>query len=396
MFLPVGDAPNPRDYRPWVNWALMALNVLVFLVLLPLSWQAVDPADPRVREYLEAILSSSPELAGQIPALIRSLSQYDLFVFEHGFRPGAPRWSEVLWAMFLHGGLGHLAGNMLFLWIFGDNLEHHLGRWRYLLFYLGTGALATLGDALIRFGSDIPAVGASGAISGVLGAYFIWFPRNRVRVWVLLLPIWVEQVEIPARWVLGFYVVVQNLLPLLLGGGGGVSYGAHLGGFAAGVAAAWLLDRRQFTPGQRGQVRKRAHVSGADAVLAGYRRAVAARRPREASEQLFQLPTRTVARQIDPGELLWIAGSLERAGERDAALRAYRLHLAAHPRGPGLAAAHLGCARILLETYSLPTEAYQHLHAALRTAQDIVHVAEARALWDELTRRGVALPRRSG
>jgi membrane associated rhomboid family serine protease len=175
--------------------------------------------------------------------LAESTSEYDLLVFRRGFRPAEPSWSAVFASMFLHSGLFHLLGNMLFLWIYGNNVEHRLGRVAYLAAYLLTGAAAAAGDALLRHGSGIPAVGASGAISGVLGFYFTWFPHNRVRL-MLFLP-FAMMFELPARVVLGFYLVANNLLPWLLGGGsmGGVSYGAHIGGFVAGWIVGVGLDR---------------------------------------------------------------------------------------------------------------------------------------------------------
>lgn len=208
MFLPIGDFPNPPHYRPWVTWGLIATNVAVYLlVALPLP-----PAD------------------------------YDAVVSTYGYVSARPSVLTLFAAMFLHGGFMHLAGNMLFLWIFGDNVEHRLGRPIYLVVYLATGIAGTLFHAVLSGPSTIPLVGASGAISGVLGAYFVFFPRNQVRlVWVLI--IFVRVFTVPARWVLGFYLVVQNVLPLLIGGGGNVAYGAHFGGFMVGAAVAWLAER---------------------------------------------------------------------------------------------------------------------------------------------------------
>lgn len=394
MFLPVGDAPNPRGFTPWVNWTLIVLNVAVFVWLVPRSWQAPDPADPLLREYVETIVAEHPAAARDLRRVVASLSEYDLFIFEHGFRPGAPRPREVLWSMFLHGGLMHLLGNMLFLWIFGDNLEHRLGRWHYLLFYLGTGAAATLGDAVLRLGSGIPAVGASGAISGVLGAYFLWFPKNRVKAWILLLPFWVDRIEVPARWVLGFYVIAQNLLPLLFSGGaGGVSYGAHLGGFFAGLGVAWGLDRFVLERPERDLFEEAPTGQGWAEELVAFRGAVLAGRPHEAAARLFRLPRKVVATQVPIEALLWVGRSLEADGHSRAALAAYELVLREHRGRPGTASAHLGCARVLLEGMRLPTDAYQHLRMALETATDPSEVAEARALWQELTQRGIELPR---
>ena len=393
VFLPVGDTPNPRGYTPKVNWALILLNVAVFVWLVPRTWQHPDPSDPVLREYLQTIVAEHPGAAGNLRGVAAGLTEYDLFIFEHGFRPGAPRALEVLWSMFLHGGLMHLLGNMLFLWIFGDNVEHRLGPWRYLLFYLGTGVAATFGDALLRLGSGIPAVGASGAISGVLGAYFLWFPRNRVKTWIVLFPFWVDRVLIPARWVLGFYVIVQNFLPLLLSGGsGGVAHGAHLGGFFAGLGVAWGLDRFVLERPERDLFEEAPRGQGWAEELVGFRGAVVAGRVHEAAARLFRLPRQVVATQVPVSEILWVGRGLESDGHSRAALAAYELVLREHRGRPGAASAHLGSARVLLGAMRLPTEAYQHLRMAFETATDPREIAEARALWEELTRRSVELP----
>ena len=147
--------------------------------------------------------------------------------------------------MFLHVGLFHLLGNMLFLWIFGDNVEDTFGRWRFLGFYLGSGVVAALVDTLARAGSAVPAVGASGAISGVLGAYFIFYPRASVQTLVFG-----TLVEIPAVLYIGIWIAMQVLFAVLysaLGVEGGVAWFAHIGGFAAGLAGALVWKRRGGT-----------------------------------------------------------------------------------------------------------------------------------------------------
>ncbi|MCB9764548.1 MAG: rhomboid family intramembrane serine protease [Alphaproteobacteria bacterium] len=243
MFLPIGDFPNPKGYVAWVTWLLIAANVAVYLLIsLPLTALAPDPADPALRAYVDAVAHQLPP-GVTLQDFVRQLSAYDLFVFEHGFKPGAPAVDDLFASLFLHGGLGHLAGNMLFLWIYGDNVEHRLGRVPYLLAYLLTGVCATLAFAALDPGSMVPLVGASGAISGVLGFYFLLFPRNVVKVFVALFPILFRTIHVNARIVLGVFVVIDNLLPLLGGAGGGVAYGAHLGGFLAGLGLAWLGER---------------------------------------------------------------------------------------------------------------------------------------------------------
>src|SRR5262249_14160366 len=168
--------------------------------------------------------------------VVRDVSVYDLVVFTWGFRPAAPSLVDLFTCMFLHAGFLHLFGNMLFLWIYGDNVEHRLGHVRYLLWYLATGIAATLFHVLGAPHSQIPLVGASGAISGVLGFYFVWFPRNRVRLLWLLPPFVMQVFEVPARLVLGVYLVLENLLPyLVVRGDAGVAHGAHIGGVVGGA-----------------------------------------------------------------------------------------------------------------------------------------------------------------
>jgi membrane associated rhomboid family serine protease len=155
-----------------------------------------------------------------------------------------PFWSTLITSMFLHGGWMHLGGNMLYLWIFGDNLEKVMGHARFLFFYLACGIAAGLAHILVSGGSNVPTVGASGAISGVLGGYIVLFPRNQVRVLTRG-----GIVALPAMAVLGFWIVIQ----LINGLGslavqtetGGVAYMAHVGGFVAGVVLVKLLAARR-------------------------------------------------------------------------------------------------------------------------------------------------------
>lgn len=175
----------------------------------------------------------------------RRTTLYDLFVFEYGFRPAAMSAVTLFTSMFLHGSLMHLAGNMLFLWIYGNNVEHRLGPAGFLFWYLATGIAAAAFQTAFNLRSQIPMIGASGAISGVLGFYFIWFPRHTVRLFAFLFPFFVGTLYVPARVVLAIYLLVDNLLPFLVASGmGGVAHGAHIGGFVAGVGVALMLHRR--------------------------------------------------------------------------------------------------------------------------------------------------------
>ena len=240
MFLPVGDRPNPPT-RPYVTIALIALNVAVYLLItLPLSRVRPDFNDPMLVEYVRSLGSQV-----DLKYFLQYVTAYDLVVFEYGFRPASPSVVSLLTSLFLHGNFAHLAGNMLFLWIFGDNVEYLLGRKGFLFTYLGGGICATLFFMLFVPDSPIPLVGASGAISAILGCYFIWFPHNHVKVFVFLFPILMTTVMIPARVVLGFYLLVDNLLPFILttGEGTGVAHGAHIGGFLAGLTLAYSIGK---------------------------------------------------------------------------------------------------------------------------------------------------------
>ncbi len=328
MILPIGDAPNATGPHP-ITTLLIATNVAVYLLLsLPLEARRPDPRDPAFLEYVEVV---SQAAGGRVDprALAEEATSYDVFVFAHGYRPAAASLTDLFVSMFLHGGFLHLAGNMLFLWIYGDNVERRLGSVRYLLWYLTTGAAATLFHAAFDSGSDIPLVGASGAISGILGFYFAWFPRNQVRLLFLLPPFLMNVFEVPARIVLGLYLVADNLLPFLLADGGGVAHGAHIGGFLAGAAAAFLQDWR----------------------------AQGASLPKAAGDE-----------PADPSSLdegLALAGRLRAAGQPDAALTVLRRMVRDVPRGKGLAAVYLLAGLILLRDKAEPTAAYQYLLSSL-------------------------------
>jgi membrane associated rhomboid family serine protease len=244
MFIPIGDEPNPH-HLPLMTVALIAVNVAVFLlVALPMSTRPADPADPLLAQYLQVLARQLPP-GTSLSEAARQISAYDLFVFQYGFRVNAPGVITLFTSMFMHAGFMHLAGNMLYLWIYGNNVEHRLGSVQFLFWYLVTGVAAVVFHAAFNLRSPTPLVGASGAISGVLGFYLVWFPRNVVKVWMFLFPFYVGVVKIGALWVLGLYLVLDNLLPFLVarGEGGGVAHGAHIGGFLTGMAVAWIMDR---------------------------------------------------------------------------------------------------------------------------------------------------------
>ncbi len=376
MIFPIGDFPNPRGFVPLVTYLLIFLNVFVyFYVTLPLGAEPAPPG-PGLSEYVRVM---SEALAGRVdPAVVfRHVSVYDLFVFEHGFRPAAPSLSDLFFSMFLHGSFFHLAGNMLFLWIFGDNVEHRLGRAQFLVAYLATGVAATAFHAITTPGSQVPMVGASGAISGALGFYFVFFPRNLVRLLWMFPPFLYRVFTVPARVVLGLYLVFDNLLPYLLTSSDvGVAHGAHIGGFVAGLAWAWAIDRKEVagTPKEFVHDDARAHLPGA-----AVREALLARRFDDAARGYFDLSPHESRGVLQPAESLALAAWLERSGYAKAALTVLRRHVRDFPDGPRLDEALVAAGRILLEQVGEPTAAYQKFLQALDLDPEPRLAREARA-----------------
>jgi hypothetical protein len=279
--------------------------------------------------------------------------------------------------MFLHANFMHLAGNMLFLWIYGDNCEHRLGRLLYLAIYLLTGAAATLSFALFASGSLTPLVGASGAISGVLGLYFLLFPRNQVKVFILLFPIFFNVILLPARWVLGFYVVIDNLLPFLGGIGSGVAYGAHLGGFFAGLAAAWIGDRVGWKLGRDEPYSKPS--APATSSPPDLEQAIATG-DRDFALRAFSRRGSLIASSLTPYSCAQLAEWLIEAGAPISANDLLRRCLLQHrgARGPGVARLHLAMGLVQLALHQ-PTAAYQHLLSTFDFDPDPETQARARA-----------------
>lgn len=373
MFLPIGDTPNPHS-RPVMTYLLIGINVAVFLLItLPQSGIPVDINDPMLAEYLRSRGVTVPLLKSDIEAHI---SAYDMTVWRYGFRPGSPSLLSLLTAMFLHGGFMHLAGNMLFLYIYGDNVEARLGRFRYLLAYLATGIASTLFFSLFTLGSQIPLVGASGAISGLLGLYFIWFPKNRVKIFVFLFPILITTLLVPARLVLGFYLLIENLLPFLLASsaGGGVAYGAHIGGFLAGAAVAWKL-------GKPGKSRATAEPSAPTPITTPVERvekAYDAGNRKDAAARFLQLTDMQDRKRVDPMTVLGIASVLRRQGQADAALSVLRRFLADNPSSPYLGHAYLALGQMLAGDPRTRTSAHQHFLSAIDVSNDPKVIDEAR------------------
>jgi membrane associated rhomboid family serine protease len=358
--------------------------VAVFLlVTLPLATARPDLSDPLFYKYLHALGAQDPRAVRMV---LENLSAYDLFVFRYGFRPAEPSTFSLFSSLFLHGSWLHLAGNMLFLWIFGDNVEHRLGSVRYLLAYLAAGVAATVFFAVFVPDSQVPLVGASGAISGVLGFYFLWFPRNRVKTFVFLFPFIMTTFLVPARLVLGFYLLIDNLLPFLLNGGGsggGVAHGAHIGGFVAGAAMAFGMDR---LPGGLRQLRRRAvptgvaadEVAGLPGMAARIESALAEGDMERAVALYLRSPGRQERAGMSSASLLVIGEWLLAEHEYDHALSLFRRFIAERPADTALDRAYLGAGKALMHKPRCITSAYHYFLAALDAAHSRPLADEAR------------------
>lgn len=229
---PIGDRNRHGHITPVVNYVLIILNVLVF------GYQISLP-DTSMAASCEAAL------AGTVQG----------FVCQYGVRPfeivGGVDLYTLLTSMFVHGGWAHIFGNMMFLWVFGDNIEDAFGHFGYLVFYLGTGIAASAAHILLGPSSQIPSVGASGAISGVLGAYIIFFGSNPIRVllgyFVTVLPAWV----MIGLWAAQQFIATYGSIAMTDQTDGGVAYAAHAGGFVAGFIVALLIRATMGRPEQR-------------------------------------------------------------------------------------------------------------------------------------------------
>jgi membrane associated rhomboid family serine protease len=250
--LPLRDEnPHPPGYKPIVTYALIAINVLVFFIEVAYTGQFIEFTNDNAYNLFYNW--------GAVPNCVTggTVSNIDFGAGPLQVTCPDEPYISLLSSVFLHGGAMHLGGNMLFLWIFGDNIELKFGKIKYLAIYLiwgiSSGLIHILGDP----SSVIPAVGASGAISGVLGAYLVIFPRAKIQT-ALMMGFFMRMIYIQARWFLPFWLVFQNLLPFFIGGfgvaGGGVAYLAHIGGFAVGLATGYLYKKTHssdFTYGTR-------------------------------------------------------------------------------------------------------------------------------------------------
>jgi membrane associated rhomboid family serine protease len=220
--IPLRD-DQPSFSVPFINYFLIAANVLVYLWEFSIGVQS--------RQALNAFVAAFALVPRHSFAVLTG----------HSFDSPASAIVPLFTSMFLHAGIVHVAGNMLFLWIFGDNVEDYLGHFRYLLFYLGSGLAAGITHLLLNIDSRMPTVGASGAIAGVMGAYFILYPRARVLTWFP--PIFLFHV--PAWLMLGYWFVVQFFMGAAPSTAqSGIAVWAHVGGFVAGVLMIKMFAER--------------------------------------------------------------------------------------------------------------------------------------------------------
>ena len=245
--IPIGDEDTGgQPGIPWVNVAIIALNVIVFL------YQLVDPNFTNGYSTVPAEITQGIDIVG-----VRQLVLPDGTTATIDEGPGpSPIWLTLLTSMFMHGGWLHIGGNMLFLFIFGDNIEKAYGHIKYLIFYLVCGIVAGIAHVLSQPDSIIPSLGASGAISGVMAAYLVLFPTNRVRVLLTLGVIWLRPIAVPAVVMIGIWALLQFVNGIgsiaVTDQTSGVAYWAHIGGFIAGALITLLakpfLDRGTSAP----------------------------------------------------------------------------------------------------------------------------------------------------
>jgi membrane associated rhomboid family serine protease len=213
---------NPINIVPFSTILIISLNLLVFIMQL----LSGEDSGRIVYSY------------GAIPHNITGLQS----------NQPIPAYLTILTSMFMHGGVFHIAWNMLYFWIFGNNIEERLGHIRFILFYLFCGVVAALSHVLLSPGSNVPMIGASGAVSGMLGAYILLFPMAQVRT-IVLLGFYITVVRIPALIVIGFWAIIQVVSGLLSQGNaaqGGIAFFAHVGGFVAGLFTIKLWQPRRF------------------------------------------------------------------------------------------------------------------------------------------------------
>lgn len=237
--IPLSDPDLKRRTFPYVTVAFLVVNIIVFLYQLTLSDSGLFQFTYRFAA-IPFEISGFGNLGTVAVRVGRSIELIDL-------ASPIPTWATMFTSMFMHGGFMHILGNMVFLWVFGDNVEDKLGHVKYFCFYITAGIAAVLTQVWAGPDSQVPMVGASGAIAGVLGAYLVFFTRSRIHT-LIWFGFFVTRVFIPAIILIGFWILFQFFNGLISLGvptasGGGVAYFAHLGGFVVGVGVAvvWRL-----------------------------------------------------------------------------------------------------------------------------------------------------------
>lgn len=234
---------NPTELTPLLTVAFIAANVAVWLLVQGGGTGAA---------FLGSLCSY-----GTIPAELTGRLQEGTWVRlgPYECRGGGLTWGTILTSMFLHGGWMHLLGNMWFLWVFGNNIEDSMGHLRFIAFYLLCGAVAAVAHVLSAPGSAVPTVGASGAISGVMGAYLVLYPRVRIHT-LFFFFIFIKVIPLPAWIMLGYWFVLQLLLGASApAAGGGVAFWAHVGGFVAGLLLVKLFEQERLVEAKRAKKR---------------------------------------------------------------------------------------------------------------------------------------------
>ena len=238
---PIGDDNSDRHIQPIVNYAFIAVNVLVFLLLQQLGG---NDGFTYAFSLVPREITTGTDITGIVE--FKDAAGKMLGEVQHYSTP-LPVYFNFLSSMFMHGDIMHIFGNLMFLWVFGDNLESLLGHVRYAMFYVVVGMAASLAQILMDTSSVIPMLGASGAISGVLGGYLLLFPKRGVKAIVFNVV-----TTVPAFVALGLWIVYQVVLGYLSNSaGGGVAYAAHIGGFVAGFALIKVFAIGRSIPQQR-------------------------------------------------------------------------------------------------------------------------------------------------
>lgn len=242
MLLPYGDV-NPTDKTPFFTWLFIGLNVFVFLSVILILLPHAESNQTILKEWLKWANNQT----GCVSAWKRGgMNARKLFLLNYGLVPNIQSPVTFITSMFLHGGFMHLGGNMLYLYITGDNIEDRFGHTGFVLLYFICGLSATIFQIGAAPESCTPMVGASGAISGLLGAYLVLFPKSRIKV--IFFFIFIGRTHISALFYIGFWFVMQ-VFSADSGGGGGVAYHAHIGGFLAGATIAYILNKKGMVKG---------------------------------------------------------------------------------------------------------------------------------------------------